>query len=238
MPPELHFDLAGIDFNCIVADREAIRQVNPQRYELEQLDAVIAERGALGFNCKILLEMAEEVGSVGLRQVCEQHHDGLLKADILIASDGPRLSPNAPTLFLGARGLCNFDLEIEAREGAHHSGNWGGLLSDPAIQLAHAIASITTPTGEIRIPEWKPNHLPEAVREALVNCEIEAGPGAPEIDPRWGEPGLSRAEQVFGWSSFDVLAMTAGNPDSPVNAVPICATALRMPAWWNAITSV
>src|ERR1700724_1478299 len=41
MPPELHFDLAGVDFNHIVADREAIRQVNPQRFELEQLDAVV-----------------------------------------------------------------------------------------------------------------------------------------------------------------------------------------------------
>src|ERR1700689_176205 len=31
------------------------------------LAAVIAERGALAFNCKILIEMAEEMGSAGLR---------------------------------------------------------------------------------------------------------------------------------------------------------------------------
>jgi 3-hydroxyacyl-[acyl-carrier-protein] dehydratase len=41
MPPELHFDLDSIDFDHIVADREGIRQVNLQRYELEQLDAVV-----------------------------------------------------------------------------------------------------------------------------------------------------------------------------------------------------
>ena len=41
MPPELHFDLAAIDFSQVVADRETIRQVNPQRYEMEQLDAVV-----------------------------------------------------------------------------------------------------------------------------------------------------------------------------------------------------
>ncbi|HXX04499.1 MAG TPA: M20/M25/M40 family metallo-hydrolase, partial [Xanthobacteraceae bacterium] len=34
------------------------------------LAAVLQERGALGFNCKILIEMAEELGSVGLREVC------------------------------------------------------------------------------------------------------------------------------------------------------------------------
>jgi 3-hydroxyacyl-[acyl-carrier-protein] dehydratase len=41
MPPELHFDLARIDFSNIVADADAIRAVNPQRFEMQQLDAVV-----------------------------------------------------------------------------------------------------------------------------------------------------------------------------------------------------
>lgn len=41
MPPEQHFDLASLDFNHVVADREAIRKVNSQRFEMEQLDAVV-----------------------------------------------------------------------------------------------------------------------------------------------------------------------------------------------------
>jgi 3-hydroxyacyl-[acyl-carrier-protein] dehydratase len=41
MPPELHFDLAKIDFSNVVADLDAIRKVNPQRFEMEQLDAVV-----------------------------------------------------------------------------------------------------------------------------------------------------------------------------------------------------
>ena len=41
MPPELHFDLAKIDFTNVVADREAIRKVNPQRFEMEQIDAIV-----------------------------------------------------------------------------------------------------------------------------------------------------------------------------------------------------
>ena len=40
------------------------------------------------------------------------------------------------------------------------------------------------------------------------------------MDPDWGEPDLTPAERVFGWSSFEVLAFTAGNPDKPVNAIP------------------
>ncbi len=41
MPPDLHFDLTKIDFTNVVADREAIRKVNPQRFEMEQIDAIV-----------------------------------------------------------------------------------------------------------------------------------------------------------------------------------------------------
>ena len=102
---------------------------------------------------------------MGLRELCEEHR-GLLAADLLIASDGPRLSAQRPTVFLGARGSLNFDLSIDARAGGHHSGNWGGLISNPGIQLAHAISTLVSPTGQIRVPEWVPAELPAAVRRA------------------------------------------------------------------------
>jgi acetylornithine deacetylase/succinyl-diaminopimelate desuccinylase-like protein len=183
------------------------------------LAAVLAERSALGFNCKILIEMGEEVGSAGLRELCEEHASGLLKADVLIASDGPRIAPKVPTLFLGARGGHRIDLVIDLREGGHHSGNWGGLLANPAIILAHALASITDANGAIRIPEWRPP-LPQSVRDVLTGVEVDGGEDGPKIDRDWGEPGLTPAERVFGWNSFEILAFTAGTPDSPVNAIP------------------
>ncbi|MDJ1159998.1 M20 family metallopeptidase [Chelatococcus sp. SYSU_G07232] len=183
------------------------------------LRAVLETRGRLGFNAKYLIEMGEEMGSPGLRELCSEQKD-LFRADILLGSDGPRLNAERPTVFLGSRGGVTFDLTIDAREGGHHSGNWGGLLSDPAIQLAHAISTIVSPTGQIRIHEWVPKELPESVRRVLADCEVDGGPDGPAIDPDWGEPGLTPAEQVFGWCSFDVLAMKAGNPDTPVNAVP------------------
>jgi hypothetical protein len=75
-------------------------------------------------------------------------------------------------------------MTIEARATGHHSGNWGGLLSDPAIQLAHAISSIAGPTGQIAISHWVPKHIPDDVRRALTDCEVTSG--EPKIDPVWG----------------------------------------------------
>ena len=197
-----------------IADNKGQHSIN-----MEAMRTVLAQRGRLGFNSKYLIEMGEETGSPGLRELCEANR-GLFHADLLVASDGPRLRAERPTVFLGSRGALNFDLTIEARKGGHHSGNWGGLISNPGIQLAHAIATIVSPTGQIRIPEWVPTSLPDSVRRALADCEVDGGADGPTIEPWWGEPGLSPAERVFGWCSFEVLAYKTGNPETPVNAIP------------------
>jgi acetylornithine deacetylase/succinyl-diaminopimelate desuccinylase-like protein len=186
---------------------------------LAALETLLKTRGKLGFNLKLLIETGEETGSPGLREMCEQNK-ARFKADVLIASDGPRLQPKRPTIFLGTRGALNFDLSLDLRKGGHHSGNWGGLLMNPGIVLAHALASITDANGSIRVPEWRPDSLTPSVRRALAGLEIEGGEDGPEIDADWGEPGLTPAERVFGWSSFEVLAFVTGNPDKPVNAIP------------------
>jgi acetylornithine deacetylase/succinyl-diaminopimelate desuccinylase-like protein len=189
------------------------------------LAAVIATRGALGFNSRILIETGEEIGSVGLREFCAEHADGLLAADLFLSSDGPRVAPDTPTLFLGARGVYPFEISVNLRDGGHHSGNWGGLIANPAILLAQALATVTDARGAIRVPEWRPTTLTPSVRRALAGLRVKGGDNAPEIDPDWGEPGLTAAERVYGWNSFEILAFTSGTPERPVNAIPPTARA-------------
>ncbi len=187
---------------------------------LEALEQVLKVRnGSLGYNVKIIFEMGEEVGSPGLDEVCAKYSQELA-ADLFIASDGPRVAASRATLFLGSRGVFNFDLRLKLREGAHHSGNWGGLLRNPGIRLAHAIASLVDARGRILVPALLPEGIPASVRHALQEIEFGAGPNDPQIDPAWGEPGLSAAERVIGWNSMEVLAFTTGNPAMPVNAIP------------------
>jgi acetylornithine deacetylase/succinyl-diaminopimelate desuccinylase-like protein len=197
-----------------VADNKGQHAVN-----MAAMAAVLKAKGKLGFNARYLIEMGEEMGSPGLRELCKKHKSRL-KADVLVASDGPRLSASRPTLFLGARGGFNFDMWIDAREGAHHSGNWGGLISNPAIVLAHAIACLVGPTGQIRVPEFVPNGIPESVRKALSDLDVTSEDGGPPLEPWWGEPGLTQAEKVYGWCNLEVLAFTSGTPEAPVNAIP------------------
>ena len=183
------------------------------------LDSVLAERGGrLGFNLKLLIETGEERGSLGLRDFVAAQPDALA-ADVFIASDGPRVRADVPTICCGSRGVFTFDLAVRLRPGGVHSGNWGGIVRDPAIILAHALAAICDRNGRILVPGLLPREIPPAVRAALADCEPGSEGETATIDPGWGEPGLTPAERVFAWTSFIVLAMLAGRPDSPVNAV-------------------
>ena len=99
------------------ADNKGQHSIN-----IAALAAVMAARGGrLGFNAKLLIETGEECGSPGLRDLAMAQKDRLA-ADVLIASDGPRIAADRPTVFLGSRGGVNFDMWIDAREGGLRAG--------------------------------------------------------------------------------------------------------------------
>ncbi len=201
------------------ADNKGQHSIN-----IAALAQVLAVRGRLGFNVTWLVETGEETGSPGLAAFCSAQR-AALAADVLIASDGPRLRADTPTVFLGSRGVANFDLTLTLRDGAHHSGNWGGLLANPGTILAHAIASLVDARGRILVEALRPPPIPANVRAALAGLQVGGGPGDPAIDPDWGEPDQTPAERVFAWNTLDVLAYRTGNPDFPVNAIPASAQA-------------
>jgi acetylornithine deacetylase/succinyl-diaminopimelate desuccinylase-like protein len=181
--------------------------------------AIEARGGRLGYNVTVLLETGEEAGSPGLHDVCMTHRDALA-ADVFLACDGPRVHAAQPTLFLGSRGAVNFTLRLRAREKSYHSGNWGGVLVNPATVLAHALATMVDRHGRILIEALRPANVPDSVRRVLADVEIGGGEDDPELDIGWGEPGLTAAERLMAWNTIEVLAMTAGSPQRPVNAIP------------------
>jgi len=196
------------------ADNKGQHSIN-----IAALAQVLQARGRLGFNVKWLIETGEETGSPGLADFCTAQREALA-ADVLIASDGPRLRRDRPTVFLGSRGVANFDLTLKLRDGAHHSGNWGGLLRNPGTVLANAIACLVDGRGVIRVPALRPPPIPANVKAALADLRFGGDPGDPEVDTDWGESGLSPAERVIAWNTLEVLAMVTGNPQHPVNAIP------------------
>ena len=197
------------------ADNKGQHSIN-----LAALRAVRAARGGkLGFNAKFIVEMGEEIGSPDLGKVCESLRDEL-KADLFLASDGPRLSADRPTIFLGCRGGLRLHLDVNLREGGHHSGNWGGVLANPATILANAIATLVDGQGRMKLDALKPPRLTNQIRAILADVEVKPSSDEPALSDNWGEEGLSPAERLYAWNTLEVLAMSAGNIDKPANAIP------------------
>ncbi len=189
------------------------------------LRCVMQERGGkLGFNAKFMIETGEEAGSKGLKELVRANKADFA-ADVCIASDGPRVRQDRPTLALGCRGAMNFDLVCDLREGGHHSGNWGGLIANPGFLLVHALASIVGPKGELLVEALKAPPMSKAVKDVLSDVEIDPGADGPTVDEWWGEPDLRPAERVYAANTFNILAFTTGTPGRPVNAIPPNAVA-------------
>ena len=148
-----------------------------------------------------------------------------MSADVLIASDGPRLASGS---FDDLSRLARSVQLRPRRRAARRRASFG--------QLGRACSPIPEPywpapsrpwstrRGRILVDALRPAPIPDSVRRALA--DIEPGePGGPAIDADWGEPGLSPAERVFGWNALEVLAFRTGNPEHPVNAIPPRASA-------------
>src|SRR6266567_1121526 len=153
------------------ADNKGQHSIN-----LSALRAVREARGGrLGFNAKFIIETGEEIGSPDLRQVCEALRDELA-ADLFLASDGPRLAADRPTIFLGCRGGVRIHLDVNLRDGSHHSGNWGGVLANPATILVSAIASLVDGQGRLLLDQLKPR-ISNHIRATLADVKIEPTAG-------------------------------------------------------------
>lgn len=183
-----------------------------------------AQGGRLGYNVTVLLEMGEEVGSPGLRELCAQEQERL-RADVFIASDGPRVHAAQPTVFLGSRGIVNFSLHLKSRDRAFHSGNWGGVLTNPAVVIANAVSCMVGPRGAMLVEGLQPPPISDDIRAALAAVDVGTGDDDPATDPAWGRSELSASERLHAWNTLEVLALGAGSIDRPVGAIPYQATA-------------
>ncbi|MFF7062682.1 M20/M25/M40 family metallo-hydrolase [Pseudomonas sp. NPDC008258] len=193
---------------------------------LGALQAVLqARQGRLGYNLKVIFEMSEEVGSPGLEQACRDHAD-VLKADLFLASDGPRVRHDLPTLFLGSRGVCQFRLALDTGNGARHSGNWGGIITNPAVVLSHAVSSLVSAEGRLLQDFLRPPSMPEHVAKLVRDLPVGGESFDPQLNPGWGEPGLSTGEKLFGYNTLEIVGLSAGSTVKPVGAIPGRAEAI------------
>ena len=116
-------------------------------------DALRAAGRTPSSNIKLFFEGEEEAGSPHLGPMLTRNA-ALLASDLWIIVDGPVHQSGAKQVVFGVRGDMNVDLTVYGPNRPLHSGHYGNWAPNPAMRLAHLLASMTDDSGHVTIAGW------------------------------------------------------------------------------------
>jgi acetylornithine deacetylase/succinyl-diaminopimelate desuccinylase-like protein len=176
-------------------------------------EALLATRGALPVNLKLVFEGEEESSSVHLDPWLTANA-GRLAADVALVADAGFFEGNLPAVTIGLRGICAAEIHVSGPVQDVHSGQHGGAIENPINALATIIAGLKGPDGRIRIPGFYDDvvTLAPADREALAALPFDqeayrAELGVPALA---GETGWTTLERRGARPTFDVNGIWGG----------------------------
>jgi acetylornithine deacetylase/succinyl-diaminopimelate desuccinylase-like protein len=180
---------------------------------VKAIQALLAVKGKIPVNIKIIAEGNEESGTEVVEPFLEKNREKLA-ADICLISDTAILSPDQPAITYGLRGIWGCEVVVRGPRGDLHSGSFGGILHNPAQALAELIATLHDKEGRITVPGFYDQVKPitPAEREKLAEGDKgDAGyledTGAPAL---YGEPGFSAVERLGARPTLEVNGMWSG----------------------------
>ncbi len=193
---------------------------------LTAFEALKAQGATPSFNIKFLFEGEEEAGSPHLGEIIELHKE-LLQAQAWIICDGPVHQSGRKEVVFGARGDQNVDVTVYGPTRPLHSGHYGNWAPNPAMLLAHLLASMKDESGRVTIAGWY-----EGV-EPLGDAERRAIAEAPAYDDQIrAELGLARTEgkgrllmELINQPSLNINGISSGDVGALArNVIPTTAT--------------
>jgi acetylornithine deacetylase/succinyl-diaminopimelate desuccinylase-like protein len=188
---------------------------------------LLCRQGALPCNVILLIEGEEEIGSPGIRTFVERHRLEL-NADLVIWSDGPVHDSARPTVSLGVRGCIQFELSATGVNGHLHSGNWGGVASNPVWRLVWVLAALHGPGGTILLPGFEEEAFAPLSSTLQPALERGVADAAVVLDGSDLAPPRERSfgDRVARYPSFTVSGiLPTGDLDPRIPSIPGSATA-------------
>jgi acetylornithine deacetylase/succinyl-diaminopimelate desuccinylase-like protein len=135
------------------------------------LDALAGAGLGPTVNVRIVLDGEEEAGSRSLVPAVRRYRDKL-SADLLVVIDGPTHSSGRPTVAFGARGIQPLELTVYGPRTGVHSGNYGNWAPNPALALAHLLASMKDERGRVLVEGFYDGIAPLSPEEARLIDEV------------------------------------------------------------------
>ena len=176
-------------------------------------EAMLKTNGTLPVNVKFFFEGQEEIGSPDLPPFVAANADRL-KADMIFSADGLQWSPDQPQVVEALKGLVSLEITARVARSDLHSGLHGGGIANPAMALAHILASLKAADGMISVPGFYDDVLPltDDVRAAIARVPFDEAAYLAESGAiaTFGEPGYTTRERLWARPTLDVNGLTSG----------------------------
>ncbi len=195
---------------------------------LTAFDALKAQGITPSLNIKFIFEGEEEAGSPHLGEIIDLNKD-LLTADAWIICDGPVHQSGRKQVVFGVRGDTNVDVTVYGAKRPLHSGHYGNWAPNPAMVLAHLLASMKDDAGRVTITGWYDGVEPLGAAEQKAIAE------APAYDDELrSQLGFARAEgsgksllELINQPSLNINGMSSGDVGVLArNVIPTTASAV------------
>jgi len=177
---------------------------------VKTIEAYLQTEGSLPINVKVCFEGEEEIASPNLPPFLEAHAE-LLKADMIVISDGPMHGKDAPSICYGLRGIAGFELNVKGPKNDLHSGLYGGGVVNPVTALVELLGTMRDSSGRIAIEGFydKVNVMTEADHQAFRDLKFDEDEVRRELD----------VPELAGEEGYSFLERTTARPTLELNGI-------------------
>lgn len=183
------------------------------------IESLIKESN-IGFNVKFIIDGEEECGSVGTSLVLDGIKDKL-SCDYLLVCDTSTVNKNVASIVLGLRGMCCFDVKLSGLKSDLHSGVYGGVVQNPAIEIVKLISTLYDEDGKIRVKNFYDGVMPlnkidttKIIDFDIKGCEAQTG-----VFPSGGEKGILPSIRAGFRPTIEINGISSGYQGEGVKTI-------------------
>ncbi len=188
--------------------------------------AYLQTKERLPINVKICIEGEEEIGSANLYERLNEKKDQF-QADFAVISDSGMVDNDQPTILYGLKGFTGLEFTIKGPDSDLHSGMYGGAIRNPAMAMAHVLASMKNLEEVVLVNGFydQVEELTEEERELMAQAPSEdyTTTGA---SGTVSEKGFTAKEHTMARPTLEINGLYSGyQGEGTKTIIPATATA-------------
>ncbi len=189
---------------------------------LAAFESILQAEGNLPVNVKFLFEGQEEIGSRDLQPFVHANREKLA-CDFVLTPDGAQWSNDRPAMWMGFKGLCALQIDLETAAMDGHSGLYGGAIPNALHAMVQLLGTLRDSNGNILVEGFYDQVIPLTDDERRGFAEVPFDEAAYKkqmgVDALIGEPGYTTHERAWARPTLEVNGVYGGYEGDGVKTV-------------------